>query len=135
MVPPQGYLQRLRRIADAHGILLIFDEVITGFGRTGRPFAAQSFGVTPDIITMAKALTNGTVPMGAVASFVLSTAADQEAHRHPMPYVERTYLRLSGDDWRRGKRLKEVVRLWAGRTPSVAKDECLMDKFIVLGLR
>jgi beta-alanine--pyruvate transaminase len=67
LVPPQGYLQRLRRIADTHGILLIFDEVITGFGRTGQPFAAQSFGVTPDIITMAKALTNGTVPMGAVA--------------------------------------------------------------------
>ena len=66
-VPPQGYLQRLREICDAHGILLIFDEVICGFGRTGSAFGAQSFGVTPDIITMAKALTNGTIPMGAVA--------------------------------------------------------------------
>ncbi len=67
LVPPVGYLERLREICDAHGILLIFDEVICGFGRTGKAFAAQSFGVTPDIITMAKALTNGAVPMAAVA--------------------------------------------------------------------
>ncbi len=67
LVPPKGYLERLREICDAHGILLVFDEVITGFGRTGNAFAAQSFGVTPDIITMAKALTNGSQPMGAVA--------------------------------------------------------------------
>jgi len=67
LVPPVGYLERLREICDAHGILLIFDEVICGFGRTGKAFAAQSFGVTPDIITMAKALTNGAIPMAAVA--------------------------------------------------------------------
>jgi beta-alanine--pyruvate transaminase len=67
LVPPVGYLERLRAIADRHGILLIFDEVITGFGRTGAPFAAGTFGVTPDIITMAKAITNGTLPMAAVA--------------------------------------------------------------------
>ncbi len=66
LVPPVGYLERLREICDAHGILLVFDEVITGFGRTGKAFAAQTFGVTPDIITLAKALTNGAVPMGAV---------------------------------------------------------------------
>src|SRR5579864_136050 len=66
LVPPQGYLQRLREICDRHGILLIFDEVITGFGRTGAPFAAQEFGVTPDLITLAKGLTNGCVPMGGV---------------------------------------------------------------------
>jgi len=65
--PPKGYLERLREICDKHGILLVFDEVICGFGRTGKPFAAQAFGVTPDIITMAKALTNGAVPMAAVA--------------------------------------------------------------------
>jgi len=65
--PPQGYLKRLREICSANGILLIFDEVITGFGRLGAPFAAQRFGVTPDILTMAKGLTNGAVPMGAVA--------------------------------------------------------------------
>src|SRR5512146_681864 len=67
LVPPKGYLERLRKICDAHGILLVFDEVITGFGRTGQPFAAQSFGVTPDLMTMAKAITNATQPMGAVA--------------------------------------------------------------------
>ena len=66
VLPPQGYLQRLREICDKHGILLIFDEVITGFGRLGSPFAAQEFGVTPDMITCAKGLTNGCVPMGAV---------------------------------------------------------------------
>jgi beta-alanine--pyruvate transaminase len=66
LVPPQGYLQRLREICDKHGILLIFDEVITGFGRTGNPFGAQTFGVTPDLMTVAKGLTNGCVPMGAV---------------------------------------------------------------------
>jgi beta-alanine--pyruvate transaminase len=66
LIPPQGYLQRLREICDRHGILLIFDEVITGFGRTGSPFAAQTFGVTPDLISCAKGLTNGAVPMGAV---------------------------------------------------------------------
>jgi beta-alanine--pyruvate transaminase len=68
LVPPVGYLQRLREICDRHGILLIFDEVITGFGRMGANFAAQAFGVTPDIMTMAKAITNGAVPMAAVAA-------------------------------------------------------------------
>ena len=68
LVPPKGYLERLRAICDRHGILLVFDEVITGFGRLGAPFAAQAFGVTPDIMTMAKALTNGAIPMGAVAA-------------------------------------------------------------------
>jgi beta-alanine--pyruvate transaminase len=66
LLPPRGYLKRLREICDRHGILLIFDEVITGFGRTGSPFAAQEFGVTPDMITLAKGITNGCVPMGAV---------------------------------------------------------------------
>ena len=66
LVPPKGYLQRLRSICDRHGILLIFDEVITGFGRLGSPFAANHFGVTPDLMTVAKGLTNGCVPMGAV---------------------------------------------------------------------
>ena len=66
LVPPAGYLEKLRAICDRTGILLIFDEVITGFGRTGAPFAAQRFGVTPDMITGAKGVTNGTVPMGVV---------------------------------------------------------------------
>ena len=64
--PPKGYLKRLREICDKHGILLIFDEVITGFGRTGKPFGADTFGVTPDMMTVAKGITNGCVPMGAV---------------------------------------------------------------------
>jgi len=67
ILPPRGYLERLREICDRYGILLVFDEVICGFGRTGAPFAATAFSVTPDVITMAKALTNGAQPMGAVA--------------------------------------------------------------------
>jgi beta-alanine--pyruvate transaminase len=66
LLPPKGYLERLRAICDKHGILLIFDEVITGFGRLGSSFAAEHFGVIPDMITVAKGITNGTVPMGAV---------------------------------------------------------------------
>jgi len=67
LVPPQGYLEQLRKICTKHGILLIFDEVITGFGRLGTNFGAERLGVTPDIMTMAKGLTNAAVPMGAVA--------------------------------------------------------------------
>src|SRR3546814_7827595 len=67
LVPPIGYLQRLREICDRYGIILIFDEVITAFGRVGGATASEAWGVTPDIITMAKGLTNAAVPMGAVA--------------------------------------------------------------------
>ena len=66
LIPPKGYLQKLREICTKHGILLIFDEVITGFGRLGASFATEYFGVLPDMITCAKGLTNGTIPMGAV---------------------------------------------------------------------
>ncbi|HEX9462978.1 MAG TPA: aspartate aminotransferase family protein [Alphaproteobacteria bacterium] len=66
LVPPKGYLERLRAICDKHGILLIFDEVITGFGRLGAGFAADYFGIVPDLMTVAKGITNATVPMGAV---------------------------------------------------------------------
>jgi beta-alanine--pyruvate transaminase len=65
--PPKGYLERLREICTEHGILLIFDEVITGFGRLGAPFAAQRFNIRPDMIAMAKGMTNGAIPMGGVA--------------------------------------------------------------------
>jgi len=75
ILPPKGYLQRLREITRKHGILLIFDEVITGFGRLGAPFAAQYFGVQPDLITCAKGLTSGVIPMGAV----LATAEVHDA--------------------------------------------------------
>jgi beta-alanine--pyruvate transaminase len=68
LVPPQGYLQKLREICTKHGILLIFDEVITGFGRLGKATASEFFGVTPDLLTMAKAINNASIPMGAVAA-------------------------------------------------------------------
>ncbi|MEX3934457.1 aspartate aminotransferase family protein [Paraburkholderia phymatum] len=68
IVPPKGYLERLRELCNKHGILLIFDEVITGFGRLGAPTASEYFGVVPDIITMAKAINNAAIPMGAVAA-------------------------------------------------------------------
>jgi len=81
LLPPKGYLERLREICDAHGILLVFDEVITGFGRLGENFAGQKFGVTPDIMTMAKALTNGSIPMGGVAvkDEIYETVTDKAA--------------------------------------------------------
>ena len=66
LIPPKGYLEQLRAICDKHGILLIFDEVITGFGRLGAPFAVDYFGVMPDIVLTAKGITNGIIPMGAV---------------------------------------------------------------------
>ncbi|MGH8254036.1 MAG: aspartate aminotransferase family protein [Steroidobacteraceae bacterium] len=83
LVPPRGYLERLREICTRHGLLLIFDEVITGFGRTGDWFGSQQFKVTPDLLTMAKGITNGAVPMGAVfvhrdihAAFMTGSSAD-----------------------------------------------------------
>ena len=76
--PPVGYLKRLREICNAHGILMIFDEVITGFGRMGTPFAFEAFGVQPDLVTCAKGMTNATVPMGGV----LATAAVRDAFRN-----------------------------------------------------
>ena len=75
LIPPKGYLQRLREICTKHGILLIFDEVITGFGRTGAAWGADKYGVVPDMITCAKGLTNGVIPMGAV----LATSAIHDA--------------------------------------------------------
>ena len=83
ILPPKGYLERLRAICDKHGILLIFDEVITGFGRLGAPFAAQRFGVLPDLITCAKGLTSGVIPMGAV----LATAKIHDAFMNGPEHV------------------------------------------------
>ncbi len=81
VVPPAGYLQRLREICDRHDILLIFDEVITGFGRARSMTGAEEFGVTPDILNVAKQLTNGTVPMGAVITSETIYRAFMEAPR------------------------------------------------------
>jgi beta-alanine--pyruvate transaminase len=78
LVPPVGYLERLRELCTRHGILLIFDEVITGFGRLGSPFAVHHFGVSPDLFTTAKGITNATVPMGAV--FARDTIHDAFMH-------------------------------------------------------
>jgi beta-alanine--pyruvate transaminase len=93
IVPPKSYLQKLREIASKYGILLVFDEVITGFGRTGSAFAAQEYGVTPDMITMAKALTNGAIPMSAVAvrtdiqtTVIDSVTADRAELMHGYTY-------------------------------------------------
>ncbi len=83
LIPPKGYLERLREVTAKHGILLIFDEVITGFGRLGAPFAADRFGVRPDLITCAKGLTNGVVPMGAV----LATSEIHDAFMHGPEHV------------------------------------------------
>jgi beta-alanine--pyruvate transaminase len=86
LVPPQGYLERLRAICDRHGILLIFDEVITGFGRLGAAFAAERFGVLPDLMTTAKGITSGTVPMGA--TFVRQSIYDAFMQAAPEGAIE-----------------------------------------------
>jgi beta-alanine--pyruvate transaminase len=87
--PPVGYLKRIREICDKHNILLIFDEVITGFGRLGSPFATVKFDVSPDMITCAKGLTNAAAPCGAVISqkHVFQTIQDA-AHKASGPQVE-----------------------------------------------
>lgn len=88
LVPPVGYLEALREICARHHILLIFDEVITGFGRLGAPFAAQALGVTPDLITFAKGVTNGVVPMGGVIArqSVYDTFMDVQAPEHQVEF-------------------------------------------------
>lgn len=85
LIPPRGYLERLRAICTRHGILLIFDEVITGFGRLGTPFAVDYFEVVPDLVTTAKGLTNGAVPMGAVFA---SRAVHDAMMQGPEPQIE-----------------------------------------------
>ena len=84
LVPPVGYLERLRGICDRHGILLIFDEVITGFGRLGTPFASQYFDVIPDMFTFAKGVNNATVPMGGVVARDLPQPRSCAGSRSPM---------------------------------------------------
>ena len=121
LIPPKGYLDRLRKICDAHGILLVFDEVITGFGRTGKAFGAQSFDVTPDIMTMAKALTNGAQPMGAVAvrDDIYDTVVDAAPEGavelfHGYTYSGHPAACAAGPRHPRHLRKREVVRAWGG---------------------
>ncbi len=87
-IPPKGYLQRLRQICDKHGILLIFDEVITGFGRLGTPFAADFYGVVPDMINFAKAVTNGVIPLGGVIcrDFIYNAMMNTSAPEHAIEF-------------------------------------------------
>ena len=88
-IPPKGYLQRLRQICDRHGILLVFDEVITGFGRLGTPFAADYLGVLPDMLTFAKGVTNGVVPMGGVLcrEHIHAALMDTDAPMHTIEFA------------------------------------------------
>ena len=87
-IPPKGYLQRLRQICDKHGILLIFDEVITGFGRLGTPFAAGYYGVVPDMLNFAKAVTNGVIPLGGVIcrDFIYDAMMNTQAPEHAIEF-------------------------------------------------
>lgn len=87
-IPPKGYLQRLRQICDKHGILLIFDEVITGFGRLGTPFAADYYGVVPDMLNFAKAVTNGVIPLGGVIcrDFIYEAMMNTQAPEHAIEF-------------------------------------------------
>ena len=87
-IPPKGYLQRLRQICDKHGILLIFDEVITGFGRLGTPFAADYYGVVPDMLNFAKAVTNGVIPLGGVIcrDFIYDAMMNTSAPEHAIEF-------------------------------------------------
>ena len=106
LVPPVGYLERLREICDRHGILLIFDEVITGFGRTGSAFGATKFGVTPDMMTLAKGITNAAVPMGAVC--LRRGIYDADRRRRAGGHRALSRLHVFGPPARRGRRSRDA---------------------------
>ncbi len=105
IVPPRGYLERLREICTKHGILLIFDEVITGFGRLGAPFAANFFNVQPDLTTFAKAVNNATVPLGGVIARDEIYQAFMTGPAHAIEFFPRLYL--LGAPARRGRRPRD----------------------------
>jgi beta-alanine--pyruvate transaminase len=141
LVPPQGYLERLRAICDRHGILLIFDEVITGFGRIGASFAAGRFGVTPDMITMAKGITTGAVPMGGVLvqgkiydTFMDSTAPNAIEFAHGYTYTAHPLAcaaALATLDVYRDEALFDraaaLAPIWEERIHSLADEEGIVD--------
>ncbi len=123
--PPVGYLQRLRELCSKHGILLIFDEVITAFARVGAPFASQVFGVTPDLITCAKGMTNGTVPMGAVIasqgvyrafmegpSDVIELFHGYTYSAHPLACAAGLATLSVHEELGLGERVKKIAPLW-----------------------
>jgi beta-alanine--pyruvate transaminase len=113
LLPPKGYLERLREICTKHGILLIFDEVITGFGRLGSSFAAEHFGVQPDMITLAKGLTNGVIPMGAV---LCHRRYSRRLHAGPRASDRAlSRLHLFGQPDRLGRRARHARDLSRGR--------------------
>ncbi|WP_404713937.1 aspartate aminotransferase family protein [Sphingomonas sp. MMS24-J13] len=141
LVPPKGYLERLRAICDRHGILLIFDEVITGFGRIGASFAADRFGVTPDMITMAKGITTGAVPMGGVLvqgkiydAFMDAAPANgiEFAHgytysAHPLACAAALATLDVYRDEHLFDRAAKLAPMWEERLHSLADEEGIVD--------
>ncbi|MDZ4370091.1 MAG: aspartate aminotransferase family protein [Phenylobacterium sp.] len=138
--PPVGYLQRLRDICDRHGILLIFDEVITGFGRLGAPFGGQHLGVTPDLMTTAKGITNGVIPMGAVFvrrdlhDAVLAASEAPMEFFHGYTYSGHPVSCAAGlatlDIYRREgllTRVAELADLWADAVHSLRDSSHVVD--------
>ena len=144
--PPKGYLKRLRELCDKHGILLIFDEVITAFGRLGQPFAAERFGVVPDMITFAKGVTSGTIPMGGVMVRQPIYDAFMTRARPCDRALPRLYLHRPSDGRRRGPchprhlsrrrpvRARQRDRGRMGRRCHVARNHPLVEDIRTLGL-
>ena len=93
-IPPQGYVKRLREICDKHGILLIFDEVITGFGRLGVNFGADYYGVVPDMLNFAKAVTNGVIPLGGVIcrAFIYDAMMNANSPQHAIEFFSHVII-------------------------------------------
>ena len=151
LVPPKGYLKRIREICDKHGILLIFDEVITGWGRTGSAFASQEFGVTPDMITMAKATTRGcrhsrrqTRHLAARAAAVVATqramsSCGLRVRKSPMrsSWVcsSNTATALSRCAWRRVRSIRSLTPVRARAVPSCHSPRCSTRRSLRCRLR
>lgn len=140
IIPPVGYLQNIRDITKRHGILLIFDEVITGFGRVGEAFAASRWGIVPDVITCAKGLTNGVVPMGAVlfSSDIFETLQNQEAGQfeffhgytysgHPLACAAAHATLSIYEDQKLLQRANDLEGQFADKLMSLRSHNCVTD--------
>lgn len=135
LVPPEGYLKRLREICDQHNILLVFDEVITGFGRTGSMFGADSFGVTPDLMCIAKQVTNGAIPMGAVIASseiyqtFMNQATPEYAVEFPTAIPTRPTRWRAPQAWRHSTycRRKTWYRAWL-KSHRISKTRCTASR-------